>query len=240
MAIDRAKTGIEGFDDIIGGGIPRGRTVLLTGGGGCGKTLFGMQYIHNGAQEGEPGVYLTLEEKPKNIRKEMSAFGMDISKMEKEGKLAIIDASLVRLGLESDEKFTLSPESFDVNHLIQNLIMTCRNLGAKRVVVDALPSLDVLLEGDVAKVRNAIIELNYLLQENDLTTILLDEMPSGTESYSRHGIEEFVVDGVVILTKEASIDKRMITIEKMRETKHDIRPQTMKIVADKGIVIAPY
>jgi KaiC/GvpD/RAD55 family RecA-like ATPase len=240
MAVERAKTGIEGLDELLEGGIPRDRTILVAGGSGCGKSTFGMQYLYNGAKMGEPGVYLTLEEKPKNLRAEMKEFGMDIAAMEKAGKIAIIDASLVRLGLESDEKFTLSPESFDVNHLIQNLIMTARNIGAKRVVVDALPSLDVLLDGDIGKVRNAIIEMNYLLQENGMTSLLLDEIVSGKETYSRHGVEEFVVDGVIVLTIEASLDKRMLMINKMRSTKHDIKPQSMQLTAGKGLEIIQY
>jgi len=238
MTVERVKTGIKGLDELLEGGIPRGRTVLVTGGSGTGKTIFGMQFIYYGALNGEPGVHLTMEEKPKNVRKEMAEFGMDVTKMEKEGKIAMIDASLVRLGLESDEKFTLAPESFDINHLIQNLIMTARNINAKRVVIDALPSLDVLLDSDNTKVRNAIIEINYLLQENDLTSVLLDEMPSGKESsYSRHDVEEFVVDGVIILSKVEALDKRSISIAKMRQTNHELKPQTLRIVEGQGLIV---
>jgi KaiC/GvpD/RAD55 family RecA-like ATPase len=237
MAVERAKTGNKGFDELVGGGLPRGRTILLAGGSGTGKTIFATQFLYNGAQMGEPGVHLTLEEKPGNIRNEMKEFGMDLAKMEKADKLAMIDASLVRLGLESDEKFTLSPENFDINHLVQNLIMTARNIGAKRVVIDALPSLDVLLDGDIAKIRNAVIELNYLLQENGLTSILLDEIPSGKDSYSRHDVEEFVVDGVIVLNKVEALDKRSIAIMKMRQTNHELKPQTMSINHGDGIII---
>ena len=237
MTVERVKTGIKGLDELLEGGIPRGRTVLVTGGSGTGKTIFGMQFIYYGALNGEPGVHLTMEEKPKNVRKEMAEFGMDVTKMEKEGKIAMIDASLVRLGLESDEKFTLAPESFDINHLIQNLIMTARNINAKRVVIDALPSLDVLLDSDNTKVRNAIIEINYLLQENDLTSVLLDEMPSGKESYSRHDVEEFVVDGLIILDKIESLDKRSLLISKMRGTKHELKPVNFDISSGKGISV---
>ncbi len=237
MTVDRAKTGIKGLDELLEGGIPRGRTILVTGGSGTGKTILGMEFIYNGALMGEPGVYLTLEEKPENLRHEMAEFGMDIPKVEKEGKMAILDASLVRLGLESNERFTLAPEHFDINHLVQSLIMTAKNIGAKRVVVDALPSLDVLLDEDSNKVRNAIIEINYLLQENELTSILLDEMPSGAGGYSRHGVEEFVVDGVIVLTKLEALDKRAISITKMRQTNHELKPQSMKIVRGEGIVV---
>lgn len=239
MAVDRAKTGIPGFDALVGGGLPRGRTILLAGGSGTGKSTFAMQFLYNGAKAGEPGIYMTLEEKPKSLRAEMLEMGMDIGAMEKSGKLAIIDASLVRLGLESDERFTLSPESFDINHLIQNLVMTAKSIGAKRIAVDALPSLDVLLDGTAGKVRNAIIELNYLLQENGMTTLLLDEMPSGKESYSRHDVEEFVVDGVIVLTLESlgAQSSRTMTIRKMRQTKHSEAINSFEIVAGKGIVI---
>lgn len=239
MAVERAKTGIPGLDELLDGGIPRGRTVLVAGGSGTGKTIFGMQFIYNGAMMGEPGIYLTLEEKPKNLRNEMLEFGMDIAKLERDSKIALIDASLVRLGLESDEKFTLSPEAFDINHLIQNLVMTVRKIGAKRVVIDALPSLDVLLNNDPTKVRNAIIELNYLLQENKLTSVLLDEMPSGERSYSRHGVEEFVVDGVITLSLESlgAQSSRTLTIRKMRQTKHGEAINSFEIQSGKGIVV---
>jgi len=239
MTVERAKTGISGLDELLEGGIPRGRTILLTGGSGTGKTIFGMSFLYNGAKMGEPGVCLTLEEKPKNLRAEMLDFGMDLAKMEKESKIAIVDASLVRLGLESDEKFTLAPESFDINHLVQNLVMTARKIGARRVVVDALPALDVLLNNDSVKVRNAIIELNYLLQENEMTTMLLDEMPSGEHTYSRHGVEEFVADGVIVLTLESlgAQSSRTLTVRKMRQTKHNEAINSFEIVGGKGIVV---
>jgi len=238
-AEDRVKTGIPGLDKLIEGGFPRGRTILLAGGTGTGKSIFAMQYIYNGAKIGEPGVYLTLEEKPKNLREEMAKLGMDIAAMEKTGKMAIVDASLVRLGLESDEKFTLSPESFDINHLIQNLIMTAKNIGAKRAVIDALPSLDILLDEDKHKVRNAIIELNYLLQENGLTALLLAETPTDGGRISRHGVEEFVVDGVIKLQLEAlgSQSTRTLLIKKMRLTKHSETINSIEIQSGKGINI---
>jgi len=234
MADDRVKTGIPGLDDLLEGGFPKGRAILVTGTMGTGKTIFGMQYIYEGAKMGEPGVYLTMEEKPKNLRSEMAKVGMDVASLEKKGKLAIIDASLVRLGLESDEEFTLSPESFDVNHLIQNVIMTAKNIGAKRIVIDALPSLDILLDEDRHKVRNTIIELAYLLQENDLTALLLSEITTDGTTISRHGVEEFVVDGVVVLSKVEALDKRMLTIHKMRQTKHQLKPVTLTIT-NKGV-----
>jgi len=93
------------------------------------------------------------------------------------------------------------------------------------------------LDSDNTKVRNAIIEINYLLQENDLTSVLLDEMPSGKESYSRHDVEEFVVDGLIILDKIESLDKRSLLISKMRGTKHELKPVNFDISSGKGISV---
>jgi KaiC/GvpD/RAD55 family RecA-like ATPase len=237
--MNRVPTGISGFDDLVSGGFPEGRSILLSGSAGTGKTIFALQFLCNGAMKGEPGVLLTLEESPASIREAIKQFGYDVAALEKANKVAIIDASLVRLGLESEEKFTLSPENFNVNHLIAKVIQVARNINAKRVVIDALPSLDMLMGGDKDKVRAAILEVNYLLQANDLTSVLISEIPSGVETFSPHGVEEYVVDGVIVLSLESlgAQSTRTLIIKKMRLTKHSESINSFEIVGNKGITV---
>jgi len=236
----RVSSGVPGLDELIQGGFPEGRSILLVGGPGTGKTILSTQFLYKGALKGEPGIFLTLEERPSNLRREMSLLGMDIPKMEKKGLISIIDASLIRLGQRSDEHFVLAPDKFDIKHIIATIINTSRQTGAVRLVIDALPSLDILLKGDKEKIRNAIIEMNYLFQANDLTTLLLSEATGNSpNNYSIYGVEEYVVvDGIIHLgiTTMGGLNERRLTIAKMRETKHTLDPIKMEI-GSKGIIL---
>jgi len=242
--MERAATGVPGFDKLVSGGLPSGKSVLLTGSSGTGKTTFAMQFLAHGAEKGEPGVYLTLEQKPEDIRETMAQYGIDVKKLENEGKLAIIDASLARLGKESSEKFRLSSTGFDVGPLMAYIKEVAQKVRAKRVVIDSLPSLDIVLKGDEKedkedKVRDAVREMIFGLQEIGLTSVLITEVTADSKNYSPHGVEEFVVDGVVVLDlntlgTEAS---RTLLIRKMRFTQHSEAINTISFIRGKGIVV---
>jgi len=192
--MERTITGIHGLDPLLEGGFPNGRTVLVSGSPGTGKTTFGLQFLCEGALKGEAGVVLTLEEDPAIWREDMKNYGYDLKMLEDANKIAIIDASLVRLGLESDEKYVLSPEEFDLNHLLINVIKTARKIGAKRAVIDNLPALDMIIDEEKA-IRKNILKMNYLFKANSLTTLMLSEIPEGSSQYSKHGVAEYVADG---------------------------------------------
>ena len=237
--IPRTTTGIHGLDDLVGGGFIPGRSVLLAGSHGTGKTTFGLQFMCEGAKRGEPGVILSLEEEPKTWRQDMMNFGYDIEQLEEQNLIRIVDASLVKIGLESDEKFSLAPQEFDMNHILSRMIREVRQINAKRVLVDSLPALDILYRDDPLSIRSDILKLNYLFKANGLTTMLISEIPEGNKSYSRHGVEEYVVDGVITLhyLSLGSQSGRTLVIRKMRGTAHseDIHP--MEFVQSKGIVV---
>lgn len=237
--MDRTTTGIHGLDNLIGGGFIPGRSVLLAGSPGTGKTTFGLQFICEGVKSGEPGIILTLEEDPKTWRKDMLNFGYDIEKMEAANKVRIVDASLVKLGLESDERFSLAPQELDMNHILSRMVKEAKQIGAKRVLVDSLPALDILYGGDQTAVRTDILKLNYVLKATGLTTMLISEIPEGGNIYSRHGVEEYVVDTVITLhyLSLGSQSGRTLVIRKMRGSAHseDIHP--MEFVPKKGIVV---
>jgi len=103
---DRVKTGVKGLDELIGGGLPKSSSILLSGEAGTGKTIFSLQYIYSGAKDyGEPGIYVTFEEKPDELRREALQFGWDLKKYEDEKKIVILDAASLRVGVPTDENF---------------------------------------------------------------------------------------------------------------------------------------
>jgi len=237
--MERITTGIHGLDELVGGGFLPGRTILVAGAAGTGKTTFGLQFICEGAKAGEPGVILTLEEEPGTWRDDMRNFGYDIEELESADMIRIIDASLIKIGLESDEKFSLAPQDFNMNQLLSKVIIEARSIGAKRVLIDSLPALDILYQGDVEKSRSDILKLNYLLKANHLATMLISEMDEDQTSYSRHGVEGYIVDTVITLhyLMLGSQSGRTAVIRKMRGSRHseDIHP--MEFVSGKGLVV---
>ena len=135
--MERVPSGLNGLDALIEGGFPEGRTTLISGGCGTGKTIFCTQYLYNGATKyKEPGIYVTLDERPELIRQDMLRFGWDIRKLEEEGLLQIIDGSLAKVGIPSEEEFSMPATGFDIDKLLLEIMRTTKRIGAKRLVID--------------------------------------------------------------------------------------------------------
>jgi KaiC/GvpD/RAD55 family RecA-like ATPase len=246
--VDRCKTGILGLDKILNGGIPRGRVVLVAGDCGTGKTIFGAQFLHNGVLEyDEPGILVSLEQHPANLKKDMYSVGFDLGKLEDEGKLIIIDASLSGMAFKAEkDDFALTPEKFSVDSILAMISEATREIGAKRAVVDSFSALDSLIESKRSQVgmglkedvRRTILGINYKLQSMGLTSVLISDI-IGTDKLSSHGVEEFMVDGVITLHyQHVGPDAgRHLVIKKMRSTGHSENIHTMEFVPGKGIRI---
>jgi len=238
--IRRVKSGIPGFDELIEGGFPEGTTVLLTGGTGTGKTTFAAQFIYKGAEEyGEPGVFVTLEERAKDLRREMAVFGWDFEKYEKEGMIAIVDGVSATAGLPSEEKFVLE-DRFNIDNFLRYIYRVVKAINAKRLVIDSIPSIALRLEEE-RKIREVLLKLNTILLEMGVTTILTTEAPDPQHGkISRYGIEEFIARGVIVLDlQERNIElKRYILIRKMRETRHSMKKYPFEI-GPNGVVVYP-
>jgi len=236
----RIKSGIPGFDDLIQGGFPENTTVLVAGGTGTGKTTFGLQFIYKGAEEyGEPGVFVTLEERAKDIRREVKSFNWDFKALEQEGLIAIIDGVSSAVGLPSEEKFALE-EKFNIDNFLRYIYRVVKSINAKRLVIDSIPSLAFRLE-DERQIREVLLKLNTILLEMGVTTILTTEAPDPQAGkISRYGIEEYISRGLVLLDlQERNIElKRYLLIRKMRETKHSMRKYPFEIT-NTGIVVYP-
>jgi len=232
----RVKTGVKGLDEIIGGGYPEGTNILITGGTGTGKTIFCAQFLYMGAKfYNEPGIFVTMEERPEDIRKEMMAFNWDFQKLEDEGKIIIIDAATARSGIHAKEKHTM-PKGFDIDSLITEIYKAAKRIDAKRVVIDSIPSLELRVT-EQSQIRKTVYRLSSLLLEIGVTSLLTTESKDD-KRLSRYGVEEFVSRGVIMFSlEEKGLDlKRNLRIRKMRETKHTMRSIPFEI-QDEGIVI---
>lgn len=235
--MNRVKTGVKGLDEIIEGGIPEGRTVLLTGGCGTGKTIMAMQFVYSGAKEfGENGVYVTLDERPDLVREDMIKFGMDIKALEKQEKIHLIDGSIAKIGLPSEEEYSLPVTGFDLDKLLLEIMRSIKKNNAKRVVIDSIPALGLNFENE-QEVRKAIIKMGYILQRAGSTVIIISEIED-EQKLSKYGVEEFVADGVIVLhyLGVGSHSNRTLHIRKMRSTKHSEEVHPLKIT-DSGIKI---
>jgi KaiC/GvpD/RAD55 family RecA-like ATPase len=217
------KSGIRGLDEIMGGGLPKDSIILLSGTCGTGKSIFGMNFLIEGAMKGEPGIYISLEESPESNIKQMKLFGWPVDDMIKNKKLMI-----------------LQPELYNFDALLTTIEDSIDRIKAKRLVIDAISIIGMYFE-DPYKVRKSILQLGALLKKMKCTTIAIDEVREGEPSLSAYGVEEFVVDGVIVLylIKRSNIYLRAAVIRKMRGVNHSTKIHPMEIKSPGGIVIYP-
>ncbi|MBI4053140.1 MAG: DUF2075 domain-containing protein [Candidatus Diapherotrites archaeon] len=214
----RVKTGIEGLDELLLGGIPEGSSVLVSGGPGTGKTILGMQYVYRGAESyNEPGVFVTVESNLKNITWNMVAFDWNIRKMQEEKLM-----SIYRLKLDAKDNDSMEEKIDEELDIISSLV---KEIDAKRLVVDSTTPLGMWFKQDV--LRNLLYHFVDKLKELDCTTLLIAETRGEKNSFSAFGVEEFVVDGVVMLY--FTPPHRSIFVRKMRGTDHDKSPHPFEI-----------
>ncbi|MFH1256360.1 MAG: ATPase domain-containing protein [Candidatus Diapherotrites archaeon] len=236
--MNRVQSGIVGLDELIEGGFPQGRSLLLSGGCGTGKTIFSMQYIYAGAKKySEPGIYVTLDERPDLIRQDVMRFGWDLRKLENENMVHIIDGSIAKLGIPSEEEFAMPATGFDLDKLLLEIMRITKRIDAKRLVIDSLPALGLNFD-NINDVRKAILKLSYLLMRTGVTSIMTSEVDEGAMQYGKYGVEEYVVDGVIVLHYMGigTQSNRTLHIRKMRATKHseDLHPIE---ITERGMVI---
>jgi len=205
---ERCPTGIHGLDELVEGGFPRGRTVLVSGSCGTGKSTFGVQFLYNGvAMHNEPGVLVTLEQTADDLKKDMLRFGFDLEGEERSGNLIIVD------------KKKAIPELEGLNDVI---VTSINEINAKRMVIDSLGAINFLMKEEEG-IRSELLSLSDRVRGVGLTTLLIAEREEGDEAISAHGIESYILDGVIILTIHPALDARKLEVRKMRGTKHTLR-----------------
>ncbi|WP_456475300.1 ATPase domain-containing protein [Candidatus Pyrohabitans sp.] len=235
--MDVVRTGIPGLDNLFAaGGFPKGNTILLIGGPGSGKSIFGMQYVYAGITEyDEPGIFITFEETPEKIRRNMRAFGWELEELESKEMLIIMDAVTYRISGDVDEETLRS--GLDVDNLIANLDDAISAIGAERVVIDSLSVMGLYAHDEFEK-RTKLLRLSNLLSMRNVTSLVITEASSADIGIKEFPIESFIFDGVLSLRLDTETQDRKISIRKMRGTKHVIGSFKFSINPD-GIELSP-
>jgi circadian clock protein KaiC len=228
--MERVKTGIEGLDKILNGGLPKGSTVLISGGAGTGKTILSLQYFYNGAKKfNEPGLFISTEQTEKELKEQVKEFGWDLDKLEKRGLIKIVKVDLTK-GAE----------------IIKIIKKHVKNIKAKRLVVDSLTTLTEFLSTatfkekgfelvkslqDIVPVplteslvtKNILFKILDELKKLNCTILVTSELPEQSNWLSRDTVSEFLCDGVIILhyVGIGGIETASLQIRKMRYSSYE-------------------
>lgn len=223
---ERTKTGINGLDEVMGGGFEEDSINIVCGGPGSGKSIFALQFLVNGAEKyNEPGIYITFEESKNKIIKHMKEFGWDLKELEKKGKLEIIEYTPEHV------KKLLTEGGGEVDLAVEKI-------KARRIVIDSLTAFALLFKDELARME-AFLDLFKLIQKWECTALLISEEEQDVEKHHASTIE-FEVDGIVLLynLRKDDVRKRALEILKLRGTQHSNKLFPMKIT-NKGITIYP-
>lgn len=231
--IEKLESGIPGFDMIAKGGLPKGRATLLCGTAGSAKTVFAVQFLVEGATRGESGVLVTFEETPVDLRRNTIGFGWDLAALEKQGLLAFVDAS------PRPEEERVEAGSYDFGALVARIEAAVKRVGAKRVCLDSLGAVFSQFQ-DATVVRRELHRIGTALKAFGVTALITSERAEDYGAISRHGMEEFVADNVMLVRNILEDEKRRRTIEilKFRGTSHQ-RGEYPFTVNQDGVVVIP-
>ncbi len=237
MDSKRVPTGVTGLDLLIEGGFPTGKSYLITGEPGTGKSIFCLQFLLRGLAEGEKGVYVAVDEKPADVIEQAASLGWDLSPYIEKKQLQILDASpyfTARMGTGRDKEV-------DVGKTVADLSSYAKRMGASRVVIDPVGPL-IGTGGSPARAQEHARMLVHSLQDHLGTTNLLTSYrASGAREEGGSSAEEFLVAGVIVLRVARTNNRflRTLSIQKMRRTAVELLEHEYSIDKDKGIILYP-
>ena len=221
--MERIKSGIKGLDNLIGGGIPKGHSILICGTPGTGKTIFGLQFLYKGVKNfNENGLYVSIEESAHKLKNYAKEFGWrDIDKLEKQKKIDF-------LRIEPTQR------KFDIVDIVKEKVEA---INAKRLVIDSLSAIYLAFE-DITQFVYSFVNI---LDDLDLTSIFITDSPPGSEALTKDGVSEFVCDGVIQLQLHdvSKTINRTLSIKKMRGTTITPGMNTLKFTKS-GLEIEEY
>jgi circadian clock protein KaiC len=229
-SLAKAPTGVSGLDELTEGGLPRGRSTLVTGGAGCGKTLLGMEFLVRGVHKyGEPGVFMAFEENAKELTENVRSLGFDLDEMARRKEILIDAVQIDRSEIEESGDYDLEGLFVRLNHAIDSI-------GAKRVVIDTVEVLFGSLSDTI--LRSELRRLFRWLSHKGVTAIITAERGDGT--LTRHGLEEYISDCVILLDHRVSdqVLTRRLRVVKYRGSSHGTNEYPF-FIDSHGITVLP-
>ncbi|HKG78989.1 MAG TPA: circadian clock protein KaiC [Pyrinomonadaceae bacterium] len=229
--LQKEPTGIPGFDEITGGGLPQGRPTLVCGSAGAGKTLFAMEFLVKGTMlHNQPGVFMSFEETDEELSKNVASLGFDVKQLIAEKKLLLDYVFIERSEIEETGEY-------DLEGLFLRLGYAIDTIGAKRVVLDTLEALFSALPNE-AIIRAELRRLFRWLKDKGVTAVITCERGDGT--LTRYGLEEYVADCVILLDHRVhnQISTRRMRIVKYRGTAHGTNEYPF-LIDEQGFSVLP-
>jgi circadian clock protein KaiC len=227
----KAPTGIQGFDEITGGGLPRGRPTLICGGPGSGKTMFGMEFlIHGAVGQDEPGVFMSFEESAIDLAKNVASLGFDLGALIEEKKLAVDHVHIERSEIEETGEY-------DLDGLFVRLGYAIDSVKARRVVLDTVEALFAALPNE-GILRAELRRLFGWLKDRGITAVITGERGEG--ALTRRGLEEYVSDCVILLDQRVhdQIATRRLRVVKYRGSRHGTNEYPF-LIHEHGLSVLP-
>jgi circadian clock protein KaiC len=229
--LPKAPTGISGLDEVTGGGLPRGRSTLICGPAGCGKTLLAMEFLVRGISRfDEPGVFVAFEESAEDLVANFTSLGFDLAQAEANGQLVIDHVNVVRGEMEESG-------DWDLDGLFLRLGAAIDSINAKRIVIDTIETLFGAFS-NTAILRTELHRLFSWLKERGVTAVITGERGDG--ALSRHGIEEYVSDCVIVLDHRVTeqTSTRRLRILKYRGSLHGTNEYPF-LIGESGVSVLP-
>ena len=239
------QTGTKGLDDLLGGGFPKGKCILVVGSPGAGKTILLMQFLKSGALADERGLYVTMDETPEQVKNNLSSFGWNIDKLEEEGKLLFLDATMMRQSglrrqsglLLGHEEITSEPR-MTVRFLVETLSRIIKEEDIQRIAIDPITSI-MLRYDQPSRRRRAMLMFFESLTQSGCTSLVSTELRTSMLRRAFQ-LEEFLSQGVILMHMFVHSGNviRAIQVEKMRGTAHDAQLRPYQITST-GVEVYP-
>lgn len=233
----RIPTGIERLDELISGGLPSNSVTLVSGTPGSGKTIMCYHYIQEGLNNGEKCLYLTSDERVKNIIKQANELGFNFQQYVDSGHLKFIYLDLNRSDMHKEMEDAVRTGGYSRVVLDSITPVSEIPVWVSDGVNEIVPSFDGVRgtkkypAGSVPATRMHIRNIISILNNENCTALITSEVPEGSRSLSRDSISEFLVDGILLMDLDLAMDRRKLTVRKMRATKHTLKPQDIAITS---------